>query len=220
MPSFTVENYLKAIYSIAQETQTSSVSMGLLADSLGISAGTVTTMVKSFQDKGFLTYTPRVGVKLTPRGKKMALHVLRRHRLVELFLVQFLEMDWTEVHEEAERLEHAVSDKVVDRMEKLLGYPEYDPHGDPIPLADGRFKKRSLIRLDKCQPTEKATVARILDQEPDFLRYVEENQLSPGVAITILAAEPTAGTITLETDQQKIVIGLTAAAKIDVEKVS
>src|SRR5438046_8279 len=138
MASRTVENYLKALYSEQQRAGDELVSMGRLASAMGVVPGTVTTMVKALADSGLVSYEPRGGVRLTRGGEQLALHVLRRHRLVELFLVKVLGLDWSEVHAEAEELEHAVSDKVLERIDALLEHPRVDPHGDPIPPARGR----------------------------------------------------------------------------------
>src|SRR6187397_1637357 len=141
MPSSTVENYLKQIYLEQQLAPDELVSMGKLATSMGVVPGTATSMIKALADSGLVSYEPRTGVKLTRGGEQLALHVLRRHRLVELFLVKTLGLDWSEVHAEAEELEHAISDKVLDKIDALLGHPTVDPHGDPIPTAEGKLPK-------------------------------------------------------------------------------
>lgn len=142
MISPTVENYVKRLYLEQQKGGERLVPMGNLATAMGVTPGTATTMVKALSDAGLVQYEPREGTCLTKRGEKLALHVLRRHRMVELFLSRVLGMDWSEVHEEAEALEHAISDKVLSRIDKLLGYPGYDPHGDPIPTAGGKILKK------------------------------------------------------------------------------
>ena len=139
LPSSTVENYLKTIYlgSASAGSARRLLAMGQLASALGITPGTATTMVKTLAESGLVKYEPYTGVALTRAGEKLAALVLRRHRLVELFLVQVMGLRWDEVHEEAELLEHVVSDRLIDRMDEMLGRPEVDPHGDPIPRADG-----------------------------------------------------------------------------------
>src|SRR5919106_1169984 len=135
LPSHTVENYLKAIFQ-AQTALTRAdalVPMGQLASALGVVRGTATTMVKALAESGLVRYEPYAGVRLTQAGEKLASLVLRRHRLIELFLVKILGMSWTEVHDEAENLEHAVSDRLIDSIDEMLGRPAVDPHGDPIP---------------------------------------------------------------------------------------
>ncbi|HEU4690336.1 MAG TPA: metal-dependent transcriptional regulator, partial [Vicinamibacterales bacterium] len=143
LASQTVENYLKAIY-VAQGAREDStlVPMGQLAAALGVVPGTATTMVKTLADSGLVRYEPYMGVRLTPAGEKLAALVLRRHRLIEQFLVQVLGMNWSEVHDEAERLEHAVSERLIDRIDEMLGRPAVDPHGDPIPDPEGTLSRK------------------------------------------------------------------------------
>ena len=144
----TVEDYLKCI--LVHQTRVSSssledgedaettVSMGTLSSALGVAPGTVTAMMKALGESGLVNYAPYTGVRLTESGRSLATHVLRRHRLIELFLVEIMDLDWSEVHAEAELLEHAVSDRLIERMDEMLGFPSADPHGDPIPTSDGK----------------------------------------------------------------------------------
>src|SRR5947208_2870016 len=150
MASITVENYLKQLYSEQQRAGGELVSMGRLASAMGVVPGTVTTMVKALADSGLVTYEPREGVRLTRGGEQLALHVLRRHRLVELFLVKVVGLDWSEVHAEAEELEHAISDKVLEKIDALLGHPSVDPHGDPIPLPNRHVRPSPMTSLGDC----------------------------------------------------------------------
>src|SRR5688500_17356504 len=143
MPSSTVENYLKTLYSEQQHAAGELVSMGAVAGAMNVAPGTATAMVKTLADAGLVDYEPRGGVRLSSKGEKLALHVLRRHRLVELFLVEVLGLDWSEVDEEAEELEHAISDKVLERIDALLEFPQVDPHGDPIPSSKGKIGRAS-----------------------------------------------------------------------------
>src|SRR5213080_1420420 len=139
LPSSTVENYLKAIYhgQIALQPAQRLVPMGQVAGALGVTPGTATTMIKALSESGLAEYEPYSGVRLTPAGEKLAGLVLRRHRLVEQFLVQVMGMSWDEVHEDAEQLEHVVSERLIQRIDEMLGRPTHDPHGDPIPTAEG-----------------------------------------------------------------------------------
>ncbi len=147
MPSLTVENYVKTIYLIAnRRPEGEAVATGELAQALAVSPGTVTGMLKTLSEADLATYTPYEGARLTPAGQRLALAVLRRHRLLELFLSQTLAMSWDEVHEEAEHLEHAVSDRLVDRIDAFLGYPAADPHGDPIPAPTSPCPSRPASR--------------------------------------------------------------------------
>ncbi len=139
MPSLTVENYVKTIFQICAASGGEPAATGQVATALAVSPGTVTSMLKTLSESNLATYTPYEGVRLTAAGTALALRVVRRHRLIELFLVKTLEMTWDEVHEEAEHMEHAVSDRLIDRIDTFLGHPETDPHGDPIPRPTARL---------------------------------------------------------------------------------
>src|SRR5438270_4509566 len=184
LPSSTVENYLKAIYqgqsALASEQRL--VPMGQVASSVGVTPGTATTMVKALAESGLAEYEPYSGVRLSAAGQRLAGLVLRRHRLVELFLVQVMGMRWDEVHDEAEQLEHVVSDRLIERIDDMLGRPTHDPHGDPIPSPEGALTARSLDTLLTCPVHLPLKVTRITDQDPAFLRFVEGNDLKPGQA--------------------------------------
>ena len=143
MTSLTVENYLKAVLQIRLRADSEWVSTGQLAAAVNVSPGTVTSMLKTLADSGLADYKPYEGVRLTKEGRLLALRMLRRHRLIELFLVQTLNLTWDQIHEEAENMEHSVSDFLVDRIDNYLGYPLIDPHGDPIPSAN--FHRRFLL---------------------------------------------------------------------------
>src|SRR5437762_1692744 len=145
--SSTVEDYLKQIYLEQQPLKEALVPMGRLAAAMAVTPGTATTMIKALAEANLVSYEPRSGVRLTRAGEQLALHVLRRHRLVELFLVKVLGLDWSEVHEEAEHLEHAISDKVLGKIDAFLGYPSADPHGDPIPTSKGKVSSPKLLSL-------------------------------------------------------------------------
>ncbi|HVX85862.1 MAG TPA: metal-dependent transcriptional regulator [Phycisphaerae bacterium] len=184
MASRTIENYLKQLY-LEQEAVPGEVAMGRLATIMSVVPGTATAMVKALADARLVHYSPRAGVRLTEAGKQLALHVLRRHRLVELLLVKVLGLDWSEVHEEAEELEHVISDKLLDRIDALLGYPEVDPHGDPIPTAGGGVQAVSAETLVSCPLGIRVRIARVLDQEPRFLQFVEASGLVPGARVEV-----------------------------------
>src|SRR4051812_40673484 len=149
MATITVENYLKHLLLLSEDSD-ELVSMGALAASLAVVPGTVTTMIKALADEGLVDHRPRVGVKLTNEGRRVALNVLRKHRLVETFLVNVLKMDWGKVHAEAEQLEHAISDEVLNRLDALLGHPATDPHGDPIPTRQGKLDAQVYATLATC----------------------------------------------------------------------
>jgi DtxR family transcriptional regulator, Mn-dependent transcriptional regulator len=214
MASLTVENYVKAIYQISGRTDAGVASTGALAEALDVSPGTVTSMLKTLSESGLATYTPYEGVRLTPHGATLALRVLRRHRLVELFLATTLKMNWDEVHEEAEHLEHAVSDLLIDRIDAFLGHPATDPHGDPIPRADGSVDETSNRKLADCEAGEKFRFVRVLDQTPEFLRFLSESNLTLGRCGEVTANRPESGAITVTIEGHSTTLGREAAAKL------
>jgi DtxR family Mn-dependent transcriptional regulator len=222
MPSITVENYLKALFTAQQHADGDAlVPMGTVAAAMGVTPGTATSMVKALAESGLVDYEPRGGVKLTTRGEKLALHVLRRHRLVELFLVEVLGLDWSEVDEEAEELEHAISDKVLARIDALLRYPKVDPHGDPIPTSQGRLPAhRALASLAECDLGTRVRVARVIDQNPQFLQFVDRNNLKPGTELVVRSRDDVADAVAIQPKhQQSLTLGTAAAAKILVEAI-
>lgn len=184
MPTTSAENYLKAIYS-RQEEENRRVKTKEIADDLEISLPSVSGMLKSLGEDGLVEYEPYHGVRLTEAGRRTALRVIRNHRLIEVFLIQTLGYSWDEVHAEAERLEHAVSDKLVDRIDVFLNFPRFDPHGDPIPTADGQLQQREMLNLVEATPGMKLRVERVLDQTPEVLRYLDRIGLRPGSYLTV-----------------------------------
>lgn len=219
MPSSTVENYLKRLYLEQQHEPGQLVSMGKLASVMGVVPGTATTMVKALSDSGLVSYEPRGGVKLSRGGEQLALHVLRRHRLVELFLVKVLGLDWSEVHAEAEELEHAISDKVLERIDALLEHPRTDPHGDPIPPAKGRpqpLPRRNT--LADCETGRNYRIARVTDQSTAFLQFVDGRGLVPGVTVVMEGRDEMADAIRVRArGKETVTLGMSAAMKIQVE---
>jgi DtxR family Mn-dependent transcriptional regulator len=220
LPSSTVENYLKAIYQgqLQLLAGTRLVPMGQVASSLGVTPGTATTMIKALSESGLVEYEPYSGVRLTTAGEKLAGRVLRRHRLVELFLVQVMRMSWTEVHDEAEHLEHAVSDRLIELIDEMLGRPTHDPHGDPIPTAEGEMMPSSVETLLTCAIAAPLTVTRITDQDPVFLRFIESHDLKPGRPVAVEARDAAADAVTVRSaDGTVVTIGARAASKLLVE---
>jgi DtxR family Mn-dependent transcriptional regulator len=216
-PSSTVENYLKAIYSAQTQLADTGglVAMGQLASALGIAPGTATTMVKALAESGLANYEPYNGVRLTESGEHLATRVLRRHRLIELFLVRVIGMPWDEVHEDAEQMEHVVSDRLIDRIDAMLGHPDTDPHGDPIPTADGRLPRRALETLLSCPLNTPVTVARVTDQDAAFLRFIERNNLKPGETIEVEARDEVSDSVRIkDRHDQRTTIGARAASKL------
>lgn len=188
----TVEDYLKCVLvneGAGDHSARRTVSMGTLGAALGVAPGTVTAMMKALGESGLVNYAPYTGVTLTNSGRKLATHVLRRHRLIELFLVDVMGLDWSEVHEEAELLEHAISDRLIERMDEMLEYPTVDPHGDPIPTSDGRVAEQALPSLLECPLNQRLEVVRVLDQSAGFLRGLESQGVVPGAVVSVLARE-------------------------------
>ena len=217
LPSSTVENYLKAIYQaeMAEEDDSRLVPMGRLASALHVVPGTATTMVKTLAESGLVRYEPYVGVRLTSAGQKLAALVLRRHRLMELFLVEVVGMSWAEVHDEAERLEHAASDRLIDRIDEMLGRPAVDPHGDPIPDPDGAIARPDYQTLLTCPLDTAVVLARVADQDTEFLRFLEQSRLTPGQVVRVESRDAAADHVLVRaTGDRSIVIGMRAAAKL------
>jgi DtxR family transcriptional regulator, Mn-dependent transcriptional regulator len=219
LPSSTVENYLKAIYQgqASLERGARLVPMGQVASALGVTPGTATTMIKTLAESGLVEYEPYSGVRLTTAGEKLAALVVRRHRLVELFLVQVMGMSWAEVHEDAELLEHVVSDRLIDRIDEMLGRPTHDPHGDPIPNQEGSVAPRQLDTLLTCPTHTPLRVTRIADQDPEFLRFIEHNNLKPGQPVEVETRDTAADAVRLRGRDGRITIGARAASKLLVE---
>src|SRR5438067_11398316 len=187
LPSSTVENYLKAIHHGQSSLPKGQrlLPMGHVAAALSVTPGTATTMVKALAESGLVEYEPYTGVRLTKAGDKLAALVLRRHRLVELFLVKVMGMAWDEVHDEAEQLEHVVSERLIERIDEMLGRPTHDPHGDPIPNHEGSITPRHLESLLTCPVGMPLRVTRVADQDPAFLRFIEDNGLKPGEPVEV-----------------------------------
>src|SRR4029450_12039554 len=215
VPSHTVENYLKAIYQAqtALPEATSLVPMGQLASALGVVPGTATTMVKALSESGLVRSQPYAGVRLTKAGEKLATMVLRRHRLVELFLVKVMGMSWTEVHDEAELLEHAVSDRLIDRIDEMLGRPEVDPHGDPIPSAEGTVARPTYDTLLTCPLHQPMRVSRVSDQDREFLEFIERHDLKPGALVEGAERGAAADSVVVK-GSREFTIGARAASKV------
>lgn len=220
LPSSTVENYLKVIHlqHLTLGDPSLLVGMGQLAAAVGVTPGTATTMVKTLAEAGLVHYEPYAGVRLLPAGERLAGLVIRRHRLVELFLVRVMGMSWAEVHDEAEKLEHVVSERLIERMDEMLGYPEVDPHGDPIPNAEGVITHRDLQNLLTCPLGVPVAVTRVADQDAAFLRFVEQSQLKPGQQLEVDARDEAADSVRVRIKGgEPLTIGRRAASKLLVE---
>lgn len=218
MPSLTVENYVKTISLIAARLPGGvAVGTGEIAQALRVSPGTVTGMLKTLSEASLATYTPYEGARLTAAGQRLALKVIRRHRLLELFLSRTLQMSWDEVHEEAEHMEHAASERLIDRIEAFLGYPEVDPHGDPIPRADLSLTEIEGTPLSECPGGKSFRVVRVMDQDPAFLRYLSECGLDLNARGNVLENRPEAGAVVCGMGERSVALGHSAATKVLVQ---
>ncbi len=221
MATSTVEDYLKCILLEDQAHPGALVTMGQIASALSVAPGTVTSMVKTLAKSGLVSYEPYSGVELTREGRELAMHVLRRHRLIELFLVEVMGVDWSEVHAEAELLEHAVSDRLIDRMDEMLGRPSADPHGDPIPDARGKLEEPRAASLVGCPLGTPLRVVRVTDQSPEFLQLAEREGLMPGSELTVTSRSEAAGTVLVESaGGREVSLGFRAASMIQAADVT
>ena len=218
MPSLTVENYVKTIYQITAAQAGQPASTGQIAAALDVSPGTVTSMLKTLDAARLATHKPYEGVSLSRAGRVLALRMNRRHRLIEHFLLRTLDMSWDEVHDEAEHMEHAVSDLLVDRIDAFLGRPEVDPHGDPIPRAEGlSFEppaEPAARPLAECDAGTRFRLARVLDQSSEFLRYLTDSGLALGAAGTVDKNPDGAGLMRIRLEGRGLSLALEAAAKL------
>ncbi len=214
LASLTIENYVKAIYQICASQEEKNAATGQIAEALEVAPGTVTSMLKTLNDSKLAEYAPYEGVKLTETGTTLALRVLRRHRLFELFLVKTLSLSWDEVHEEAENMEHAVSEFLVDRMDEYLEFPEFDPHGDPIPKADGSVSPMSSVTLSDLKSGENFQLVRVLDQSPKFLRYLSERDVRLGINGTVIENSSEAGIVTIRIESNETSLARETAKKL------
>ena len=201
----SVEDYLKAIYQLSPEGRPASTSE--IAHLLALSPPSVTGMVKRLSEHGLLEHVPYRGVQLTEEGRRAALRMGRRHRLIEAYLVEFLGYSWDAVHEEAERLEHAVSDALVERMATALGHPNVDPHGDPIPSADGSIQELACTPLSDIPVGETVEIHRVHENQPENLRYIASLGLRPGVRVRVVDRQPIDNLVTVEVGGEQHVIG-------------
>ena len=214
--SESIENYLKAIYALRREA--GKVLTTQLAERLEVKPASVTGMVRKLAQMKLVTYKPYQGVELTRSGQKIALEVIRHHRLLELYLSEVMGLPWDKVHIEAEKLEHALSEELEDRIDELLGHPTTDPHGSPIPSKAGKVSSSDSHRLSELKQGEKAKIAEVNDEDAGFLRYVAKLGLFPGKVIEVVSVAPYKGPLTLKVNENKIVIGCEAAEQIMVSK--
>jgi len=211
MLSQSVEDYLKAIYKLQTEGR---VSTSELATRLEISAASVTKMVKRLSSLGLVTYASYKGVLLTKTGEKIALEIIRHHRLLETYLREIMGYDWDEMHAEAEHLEHHISEEFENRLDKMLGYPTHDPHGDPIPGRDGTIILIDSEPIISCPPGVDLTVRRVSDSNTEMLRELEALGLLPGANVVVIEAESTSTTLTLQADEARLELDVDLASHV------
>jgi DtxR family Mn-dependent transcriptional regulator len=198
MPTTSVENYLKAMYHLQSSGER--VKTKALADALEVSHASVTSMMQSLAGENLVEYRRYKGAVLTTEGRATALNVIRKHRLIEMFLVETLDYTWDQVHHEAENLEHSVSDELAQRIDDYLGNPQFDPHGDPIPTADGEIVHRESHPLNESMEGDRVLFTRVLDQNPELLRKLSGLGLAPGIALEVLEVQPYDGLMSIEID--------------------
>ncbi len=214
MPSRSIEDYIKTIHRL--EAQHERATTQQIADQLGVRMASVTGMVKHLAAEGYVDHQPYRGAVLTEKGRGTAIELIRRHRLIELFLVETLGFSWDEVDEDAEVLEHVVSEKLIEKIDAHLGHPRFDPHGAPIPRKDGVLPPSRGVTLCDLDEGQEALVTEVSDRDPEFLRYLTSLDIEIGSRLRILERAPYQGPITLQLDTRTIAIGRDAAQRIRV----
>lgn len=207
------QDFLKLIWT-SREWSDEQISSREIARRLGHSPSTVSETIKRLAGQGLLTHQPYGGVELTETGRRVAVAMVRRHRLIETFLVEYLGYAWDEVHDEAEVLEHAVSDEFVGRLAERLGHPDRDPHGDPIPSAEGRLPRLDAVRLSEVRAPAAVHVARVSDADGDLLRYLDEQAITLDTRIEVLERHDYAGTLAVDVEGRRVDLGMPAAEAI------
>jgi DtxR family transcriptional regulator, Mn-dependent transcriptional regulator len=215
MTTPAVEDYLKAIYQLSEAG--GPVSTSAIAERLGIAAGSVTGMLKRLAEAGLVEHTPYYGARLTDDGSRNAVRMIRRHRILERFLVDVLGYTWDRVHEEAERLEHVVTDEMITRMAIVLGEPDADPHGAPIPAAEGGFQERRYPSLSELNAGDRATLRQVPDEDAAALRYLAQLELRPGASLEVVEVAPFNGPIRVIVNGTERVVGREVAGMVKVE---
>jgi DtxR family Mn-dependent transcriptional regulator len=208
----TDENYLKETYALQNEHE--QVTTSMLVARFGTSPATVTGMLKKMAHRQWVIYEPYHGIRLTDAGKAIALEVVRHHRLLETYLAEAMGIPWDRVHEEAERLEHVLSDYLEQRIDELLGHPTYDPHGQPIPAADGSIAESNRVRLSEVPAGTRAEISEVSDRDPDLLIHVTTLGLRLHTRLVVLHTEPVDQLITIEVENRQLVIGNRTARHI------
>jgi len=211
-----MENYLKAVFEILEHRDRATTSS--LAERMGIAPPSVTAMVKKLAELKLVTHEPYQGVKLTRRGEAAAAEVVRHHRLIETYLAEALGVPWDRVHDEAEKMEHVISEDLEDRIDLALGHPTVDPHGAPIPSRDGTVTRVDARKLTDVEDGERVTLVEVADRDAGLLRYLGARGLYPGVLAGVVRVEPYGGSIVLRVDGEEFAIGRDAAAEIRVTR--
>lgn len=193
-PSSSIEDYVKVIYSFT-EWQDKPITSSQLAQRLGVANSSVSEMVRKLKDQGLVDHQPYSAIRLTPDGMRLALAMVRRHRLIETYLVEELGYRWDEVHDEAEMLEHAVSDTFIERMSAKLGHPVRDPHGDPIPSSDGSVELPHAYRMIELDQGHAGRITRISDENPDLLRYLAAEEITLDARVEVVGRKPFGGAL-------------------------
>ncbi len=219
-PSASAEDYLKALYALSTAPDASErVNTKAIADRLSLSQPSVTSMLKSLQKQGLVSYASYRGAALTADGRTEALRVIRKHRLIEVFLHRMLGYSWSEVHDEAERLEHAVSDTLIDRMDAALGFPDFDPHGDPIPGRDLTMRSHDAVCLLEIEPPCEVTIKRVMSQDSAVLDWLGQRGIRPGAPIRLVHLSPFDGPAEIAIDDRAIHLGRGLASMLRVRPV-
>src|ERR1700722_17959689 len=214
-----IEDYSKAIFAL-ESRKDEPVSTNALAERLGITPGSVSAMLKRLDELGVTTHVPYRGVRLTADGRRIALEVVRHHRLLESYLAEALGMPWDRVHAEAEVLEHVLSDDLEELIAAKLGHPTVDPHGDPIPSADLELEERATERMESRQPGDAGLFVRVSDSDPEMLRYLAERGIAPGERFTVRDRQPFGGPLFVLFGEREHAIGglLAGAMRVELEE--
>jgi DtxR family Mn-dependent transcriptional regulator len=212
-----IQDYTKAIYTLEERASGEAVTTTALADRLGVTAGSVSAMIKKLDAVGLVTHEPYRGVTLTAQGRRVALEVIRHHRLIELFLAEVLDMPWDRVHDEAEVLEHVISEELEGLIAAKLGNPTADPHGDPIPTAELELPEQRCVALQDLERGSRGRFARVSDADPEMLRWLAERDVRPGDALEVLDRQPFGGPLTVAVGGAVHVLGGGIAAAMRIE---
>ncbi|MEO1022331.1 MAG: metal-dependent transcriptional regulator [Bacteroidota bacterium] len=210
--SQSIEDYLKVIYVLNTEEEGASTTA--IAEAVGVSSASVTNMLKKLSGMGLITYQQYKGAELTEAGTRIALEVLRHHRLLELYLKEIMGYSWDEVHDEAEKLEHHISEQFEDRIAELLNHPTHDPHGDPIPSKDGVMPEMAQLSVSDAEEGKSYIIGRVKGQDPELLRFLEKEGIIPGVKLTVLEKTPFEGPVKVLLEKTEQTIGNVIAQQV------